>query len=70
MCDKIPPGDNSNLVEIYASSARLEMKELLNMTAGILMEKITLENANVIMKFGHDELRMKAFEELKKNFDN
>jgi hypothetical protein len=47
------------------------MNELLDSTAKILMEKVSPDNALDVMKlckkYPHDELRKKAFEELKKD---
>jgi hypothetical protein len=48
------------------------MKELKDLVAGILMEKVTLDNAADIMKLGikykHEGMRKKALEELNKNY--
>jgi cell division protein FtsB len=72
MYTKNPPNNATNLFELFAASGRLEMKELMDATADILKEKITLENAldvmNLCKKYPHDELRKKAFDELKKDF--
>lgn len=72
MSDKNPPSNAANQVELYAASARLEMKELMDLTAEALEKKIKLENANDIMKlamkFGHEKLRRKAFSVLRMSF--
>jgi hypothetical protein len=72
MHTKKPPNNATNLLELFAASARLEMKELMNSTAKILMEKVTPDNAPDIMKlcnkYPHEELSKKAFIELKKKF--
>jgi cell division protein FtsB len=62
----------TNLLELFSSSARLQMKELMDVTAKILIEKVTPDTALDVLKlskkFGHEELSKKAFSELKKNF--
>jgi Leucine-rich repeat (LRR) protein len=72
MYSKNPPNNATNLTELFAASARLQMKELKDMTAEILMEKVTPNNAADIIKlcqkYKHVELSKKAFNELKKNF--
>jgi regulator of replication initiation timing len=72
MQSKSPPNNATNLIELFAASARLQMKELMDSTAEILMEKVTPDNAPEIIilckKYGHEELRKKAFIELKKSF--
>lgn len=72
MYTKKPPNNAANLLELFAASARLEMKELKDLTAEILMEKVTPENAidilNLCKKYGHEELRKKTFDDLKKFF--
>jgi Leucine-rich repeat (LRR) protein len=72
MYSKNPPNNATNLTELFAASARLQMKELMNMTAEILMKKVTPNNAADIIKlcqkYKHVELSKKAFNELKKNF--
>jgi regulator of replication initiation timing len=69
---KNPLKNATNLVELFAASGRLEMKELMDSTAEILMQKVTPGNALAIMnlceKYGHEKLRKKAFDELKKTF--
>jgi hypothetical protein len=69
---KNPPNNATNLTELFAASARLQMKELMDKTSEILMEKVTPDNAAEIIilckKYGHEELRKKAFIELKKSF--
>jgi hypothetical protein len=72
MYSKNRPNNTTNLIELFAASARLQMKDLMDMTAEILMEKITPDNApeTIILckKYKHDQLSKKAFKELKKNF--
>jgi hypothetical protein len=72
MYNKRPPNNATNLTELFAASARLQMKELMDKTSEILMEKVTPDNAAEIIilcqKFGHEELRKKACIELKKTF--
>jgi hypothetical protein len=72
MYSKNPPNNATNLTELFAASARLQMKELKDMTAEILKGKVTPNNAADIIKlcqkYKHVELSKKAFNELKKNF--
>jgi DNA repair exonuclease SbcCD ATPase subunit len=72
MYSKIPPNNATNLTGLFAASGRLQMKELLDITARILMEKVDPDNAPDVIKlckkYGHEELRKKAFIELKKSF--
>jgi hypothetical protein len=67
-----PPNNATNPIELFAASARLQMKELMDMTAEILMEKVNPDNAPEIIilckKYGNDQLRKKAFNELKKDY--
>jgi Leucine-rich repeat (LRR) protein len=70
MHTKNPPNNATNLLELFAASGRLEMKELMDATAEILKEKVTLDNAPDIMKlckkYPHEGLGKKAFNEMKK----
>jgi chromosome segregation ATPase len=72
MHSKNPPNNATNFIELFAASARLQMKELMDMTAEILMEKVSPDNAPEIIilckKYDHDHLRKKAFNELKKDY--
>jgi hypothetical protein len=72
MHSKNPPNNDPNLTELFAASARLQMKELMDMTARILMKKVTPDNASDIIKlcnkYKHGELSKKAFNDLKKNY--
>jgi hypothetical protein len=72
MYEKSPPSDGANLIELYGASARLEMKQLMDMTAKALMDTMTPAIApdiiKMCIKFDHEELRKKAFDEVKKNF--
>jgi regulator of replication initiation timing len=72
MYSKNPPNNATNPIELFAASARLQMKELMDMTAEILMEKVNPDNAPEIIilckKYGNDQLRKKAFNELKKDY--
>lgn len=74
MQTKSPPSQEANLIEIFAACGRLEMKELMDITAGMLMEKITADNAPKIIalgaKYGNRELQAKAIAELHKKFFN
>lgn len=72
MMTKRPPSEEMNIVELYAASARFEITELMVITAAMLMDKITLENAPDVIKlglqYGNREMQVKAFAELKKKF--
>ncbi|XP_070496758.1 uncharacterized protein [Chironomus tepperi] len=67
--DVAPDGD-VNLIATYAAAGRLDIKDLKNMTANKLMDKVDEKNAFKILelsnKYGNEELRMKAFEEIRK----
>lgn len=67
--DSAPDGDD-NLIAIYAAAGRLNIQDLKNMTAQKLMDKVDQQNAFRVLelsnKYGNDELRLKAFEEIKK----
>jgi cell division protein FtsB len=73
MQSKNPPNNATNLLELFAASGRLEMKELMNATAEVLKEKVTQDNALDIMKlckkYPHEELGKKAFNEMKKIYE-
>lgn len=65
---KNPPDASSNMDEIYAASALLEMFELNNLIADILIEKVNPVNADIIVRLCykyrmHDKLFNKALEE-------
>lgn len=66
------PADSANLVEVFSTAGKLEIQGLLELTAKNLMKKIDHENAFDILilsnVYNHDELRMKAFEMIKKMF--
>jgi Leucine-rich repeat (LRR) protein len=74
MHSKNSPNNTTNLLELYAASGRLQMKELMDATAKILMEIVTPDNAPDIIKlcnkYAHEELGKKAFNELKKKFQD
>jgi hypothetical protein len=74
MYSKNPPNNATNLLELFAASGRLQMKELMDATAKILIEKVTPDNAPDIIKlcnkYAHEELGKKAFNELKKKFQD
>lgn len=59
-------------MELYAASGRLEMKEFMDITAVMLMDKITPENAlavlNLCSKYANEKLEKKAYEEYGKKF--
>lgn len=72
MQTKTPPSNAIKLLELFIACARLEIKELMDITAEMLMDKVTLDDAPDIIKlckkFGYEELKMRAFDEIKKNF--
>jgi hypothetical protein len=67
-----PPSDSANLIEIFSTAGKLEIRGLLELTAKKLIKQISHENAFDILilsnVYEHDELRVKAFEEIKKMF--
>lgn len=73
MVTKQPPKPAANFCQIYAASGRLRMKELVDLCAEMLMEKVTHENAlkilNMCEKIPNVELRKKALDELKKSYE-
>lgn len=66
------PDDSSNLVEIFSTAGKLEIRGLLEMTARKLLKKINHENAFDVLilsnVYDHDELRVKSFEMIKEMF--
>jgi speckle-type POZ protein len=67
--DSAPDGDD-NLIATYAAAGRLNIVDLKNLTAQKLMDNVDEKNAFRVLelsnKYGNDELRLKAFEEIKK----
>ncbi|KAL7011740.1 hypothetical protein ACKWTF_014421 [Chironomus riparius] len=68
--DSAPEHEDDNLIATYAAAGRLNIVDLKNLTAQKLMDKIDEKNAFRVLelsnKYGNDELRLKAFEEIKK----
>lgn len=64
-----PPADEADLINIYAAAGQLNIVELKNLTAVMLMDKIDEKNALKILelsnKYGNEELRKRAFEKIK-----
>lgn len=73
MVTKEPPKSTSNLFQIYAASGRLQMKELNDHCAKILMDKVTPQNSLKILhvcdRFPNIELQNKALEEYGKTLN-
>lgn len=72
--DKLPNSeeDEASILGIFAASGQLKIIELLNFAALKISGKINRENAIKILKlsnkYGHDDLRDKAFNELRKKY--
>jgi len=67
------PGDNGmNFLHLFAAAGKLKIQELKDFAAEKNLELITAENAleilNLSNKYEHDELKLKAFEEIKRNY--
>jgi hypothetical protein len=74
MYNKKASGETTDLIELFGASSRLEMKELSDITANKLMDKITFDNSPDIIKlakkYGYKELLKKAVDELKKSLED
>jgi hypothetical protein len=74
MYTKKSPNKTTDLIELFGASSRLEMKELSDITANKLMDKITSDNSPDIIKlakkYGYKELLKKAVDELKKSLED
>ncbi|KAG5670668.1 hypothetical protein PVAND_000916 [Polypedilum vanderplanki] len=72
--DDFPQSTEIDYIELFKASERLKIEKLKMFSVKKLINKITSENAFEILilsnKYGYDELRQKAFEEIKKYFDN
>jgi len=70
--DELPPFDGLNLLHLFAAAGRLKIMELKNFAAQHILNKIDTENAlevlNLSNKYEHDEIRQKAFDEIKKTY--
>lgn len=69
------PSNNANLFEVYIASDRLEVEGLKATIVETMMKDVNSDNAIEILLFCNDfdeldDLKMKAFEEFKKNFPN
>ncbi|KAL7013167.1 hypothetical protein ACKWTF_015229 [Chironomus riparius] len=70
--DELPGDDGTNFLHLFAAAGKLKIQELHNYAATTSISLINDENAleilNLSNKYGHDELRQKAFEEIKRNY--
>ncbi|KAL7013128.1 hypothetical protein ACKWTF_015209 [Chironomus riparius] len=59
---------------LFAAADKLKIQELKNYAAAKIIQMITEENALDILKLGnkydHEEMRFRAFEEVKKKYPN
>jgi len=70
--DELPGDNETNFLHLFAAAGKLKIEELKNFSAIKIIELINAENAleilNVSNKYEHEELRQKAFEEIKKKY--
>lgn len=70
------PKNPENAREIFSAAGKLKIKKLKEISSKILIEELENENKlselwkifNLGVKFEHEEMKLKAFEEIKKNF--
>jgi len=72
--DELPGDDGMNFLQLFAVAGKLKIEELKEFAATKLVDHIDEENAIEVFKlsnkYGHEELRQKAFDELKKCYPN
>ncbi|KAL7013129.1 hypothetical protein ACKWTF_015210 [Chironomus riparius] len=72
--DELPGDDGTNFMHLHAAAAKLQIKELQNYAAVKIIEQIDENNALDILKlsnkYDHDEMRFRAFADLKKKYPN
>jgi hypothetical protein len=68
--DKIPENFDENSLKVFAAAGRFKLDHLKSEVGNILISAVNPENSIEILKlaseFGHEELKRKAFEEVKK----
>lgn len=72
--DELPGEDKTNFLHLFAVAAKLKLEELKNYAAKMLMDKFCQNNIIEVFKlsnnYEHEELRQKAFDELKNFYPN
>jgi len=70
--DELPGDDGTNFMHLFAAAGKLKIQKLMNYAATNLIDQVDEENAtevfNLSNRYGHDELRQKAFDEIKKMY--
>ncbi|KAL7013124.1 hypothetical protein ACKWTF_015206 [Chironomus riparius] len=70
--DELPGDDGANFLHLFAAAGKLKIQELKNYAATKLIDQINEDNVidilNVSKNYEHEELRTKAFEEVKKKY--
>lgn len=70
--ENFPVDEDINLVEVYKAAGQLEINELKDFCAEELIDKVNDDNSLELLllsnKYGNHDLKMKAFDEIKKSF--
>jgi len=70
--DELPVEDGTNFVHLFAATGKLQIQELKKFAALRLIDQIDDENALEILKlsniYDHDELKQKAFQQIKRKY--
>ncbi|KAL7013172.1 hypothetical protein ACKWTF_015232 [Chironomus riparius] len=70
--DELPGDDETNFLHLFAAAGKLKIEKIKKFSAQKLLLKVEAENAlellNLSNKYGHDELKKAAYEEIKKNY--
>ena len=70
--DELPGDDGTNFLHLFAAAGKLKIENINDFAATNLFDQINSENATEILnlsnKYEHDELKIKAFDEIKKKY--
>jgi len=72
--DELPGDDGTNFLQLFAAAGKLKITKLVKYAATKIIGQVDSENAFEILRhsvfFGLDDLKQKAFQEVKKKYEN
>ncbi|KAL7013235.1 hypothetical protein ACKWTF_015283 [Chironomus riparius] len=72
--DELPSGDGTNFLHLFAAAGKLKIEELVKHSATNVLDQVNHKNVIQILRlsvtFGLDDLKQKAFLEVKKKYKN